>query len=76
MIAAMVLLALNAVHVHTVDGRTIPLYPGQVTFMEPSAGKGNYHPDARCKVNTTDGKHIATLEECSEIERRLRGEQQ
>jgi len=74
--APLVLLAaLVAIHVHTTDGRIIPLYPNQIVSLAKPRGE-NFGVGVNCLVETTNGKFTPAVESCEDIERMIESSQE
>lgn len=71
MVAALYALALIALA--GPDGQVIWIAPEKViSVREPrGVGTGHWPPGTRCLVMTTDGKFVTTVENCSDIRRKL-----
>jgi uncharacterized protein YlzI (FlbEa/FlbD family) len=66
--------AVGLLLLHGPDGREIYINPETVTTMRAAPHDKNKHfPDeARCMLNTNDGKFIAVIESCEEIRKLMK----
>lgn len=73
---AFVLVVLQLVVMHTVDGREVSINPKQVTSLHGAKdGQGNQllTGDVSCVVGLTDGKFISVAESCDAVRKLLEG---
>lgn len=68
------LVAIELVAFHTVDGRTVLVNPAQVTQVIHPSGKGNklVVPSARCVIRL-EGSYVSVIETCEEVQQKLEG---
>jgi hypothetical protein len=74
MIAHALLIALQLVIFHTVDGHEVAINPAQVTNMIAAKDDQDnklFTNSVRCVINLTDGRFITVAESCDEVKRRL-----
>jgi hypothetical protein len=68
------LIALQLVVFHTVDGHEVAINPAQVTSMYAAKDdqKNKLFTDSvRCLIGLTDGKFVTVAENCDVVKRRL-----
>ena len=58
---------------HGPDGHDVRIAPEQITALHspPEPRSKNYPLNANCLINLTDGKFIAVVETCLEVEQQL-----
>lgn len=68
----MILLIL-LLELHGPNNQAIEVNPQEiVSLREPRAGEDHLAKGTRCLIYTSDGKFIAVVEDCPEIERRMK----
>jgi hypothetical protein len=64
-------LLLVLIVLHTVDGRDVIVNTDQISTMreahEPGDPDRAFTGKVRCMINTTDGKFVTVIEECSQV---------
>jgi hypothetical protein len=68
------MLALALTVLHRADGQEVAINPAQVTSLRAPAGPlNNLIPRGGCIVGLTDGKFIAVIETCRNVQQMLEG---
>lgn len=68
-----VILAFHLVQFTGPDGQVIDVYPENVVTVRPlRPGKEeHFGPGIKCLIHTTDGRHVAVIEDCDTVKRKL-----
>ena len=75
MMTSPVVVVLQLVMQHGIDGREISVNPQQVTSLHAATSKGNklVANEVRCIVGLADGKFVSVVETCDVVKRLLEG---
>ena len=66
-----VLLVAAWVAVHGLDNQPILINPAQVTNLRPPRSADHFGRGAACLLFLTDGRYVAVLERCSDLQAKL-----
>jgi hypothetical protein len=62
------LIAIQLITVHMIDGREVEINPHEVVRMQTSDGSNHQIPDAvQCVIWFTDGKYLPVVETCQKV---------
>ena len=71
----MILLILALVELTGPENQRIEINPEQVVTLRKPRGAEHFAVGIQCIVNTVDGKFILVKENCSTVQKKLKGEQ-
>jgi hypothetical protein len=68
MILAELYAVISLILVHAPDGREIEINPKEISSIRNRAdSEGHFAPNVKCVLSMTNGKFIATMEDCKTI---------
>ena len=65
---------MDLITVHTLDGREVFVNTHNIVSVAVPREAGTMNDDARCVLTTTDGKYITVRERCTEVMKKILGQ--